>query len=161
MGLLHSQTFTNSVSPFPQCYVFSSLPSVAWVAQVNYSPMCHSHSYRVDGPDVSSTSATNLVCNMSSQEGWSLTPYDKYSGFYLQIVVNLGGEIMVHLLKPIHTVNSFAGLSPQCCCPCISPYPMNSITLTEYFATCCIISSLQVLHCTGKWNASLSHKLTG
>jgi len=85
MGLLNSQTFTNSLSPVPQYYVFNSLPSVAWVAQVNDSLMCYSHSYGVYGPDVSSTSATNLVHNMCSQEGWSLTPCDKYSGFYLQI----------------------------------------------------------------------------
>jgi len=142
IGLLHSQTF-------PQYYIFSSVPSVAWVVQVNDIPIRHSHSYRVDGPDVSSTSATNLVCNICSQEGWSLTPCDKYLGFYLQIDVNLGGGIMIHPLKPICTVNSFAGPSPQCCRPCTSPYPMNSIRVTESFDTCCIISSLQVSHCTG------------
>jgi len=42
------------------------------VAQVNDSPMRHIHSYRVDGPDVSSTSETNLMCNMCSRRGEAL-----------------------------------------------------------------------------------------
>lgn len=37
-----------------------------------------------------------------------------YSSFYLQIVVNLDGGIMIHPLNPIRTVNPFAGPSPQC-----------------------------------------------
>jgi hypothetical protein len=64
MGPLHSQTVTNSLSRFPEYNVFSILPSVAWVAQVNDSLMVQSNSYRVDGPDVSSTSSTTLMSNM-------------------------------------------------------------------------------------------------
>lgn len=90
-----------------------------------------------------------ILCVTFAVKRGEVLPYDKYVGFYLQMGVNLGEGIMIHPLKPIRTVNSFAEPSPQCCGPCISPYPMNSIRVTESFATCCIISSLQVSHCTG------------